>query len=88
MQTEQGQVEAYLDKANVRGVLAEALAAHIQVVLADDTTLVAAHTAAWETNKHGCSSGRAALAVVACDCIMLRAQAWGRGRHCSGCLGG
>lgn len=37
---------AYLDEANVVGVLPEALTADVQVVLADDTTLVAAHTAA------------------------------------------
>lgn len=36
----------YLDKTNVIGVLPEALSADVQVVLADDAALVAAHTAA------------------------------------------
>lgn len=40
---------AHLDEANVVGVLPEALTADVQVVLADDTALVAAHTAASTT---------------------------------------
>jgi hypothetical protein len=48
----------HLDEANVVGVLPEALAADVQVVLADDTTLVAAHAAAGQSNasKHHGSS--------------------------------
>lgn len=40
---------AHLDKANVGGVLPEALAADVQVVLAHDAALVAAHLAASPT---------------------------------------
>jgi hypothetical protein len=42
---------SHLDEANVVGVLPEALAADVQVVLADDAALVAAHTAAGQTAK-------------------------------------
>lgn len=39
-------IRSHLDEANVSGVLPEALTADVQVVLADDTALVAADFAA------------------------------------------
>lgn len=40
-----------LDKTNVLGILPEALSADVQVVLADDTPLVAANTAAKQQHR-------------------------------------
>lgn len=42
---------AYLDEANVLGILPEALAADIQAVLANQAPLVGAHTAASKESK-------------------------------------
>lgn len=39
-------IRSHLDESNVSGVLPEALTADVQVVLADDTALVAADLAA------------------------------------------
>jgi len=47
--------ETHLHEADVLGVLAEALPADVQVVLANDTPLVPAHTAVDERGKgEGC----------------------------------
>jgi hypothetical protein len=40
-----GFVDAYLDEANVGGLLTEALTADVQAVLADETSLVGADAA-------------------------------------------
>ena len=44
----------YLDKADVLGVFSKALTADVQVVLADDTPLVATYSAAAHKTSHFC----------------------------------
>jgi hypothetical protein len=56
--THNKQTASHLDEANVSGVLPEALTADVQVVLADDTTLVAADLAAKANNKQTAEMSR------------------------------
>jgi hypothetical protein len=60
----------YLDKANVSGVLPEALTADVQVVLADDTALVAADLAA--KPEHDTNGGHDS--VCRCTSVMKTCQ--------------
>jgi len=59
-------VHAHLDKADVLGVLAEALAADVDAVLADQTVVVAAHAAAGEKGQRKQGHGVRELTKVSC----------------------
>ncbi len=56
----------HLNEANVRGLLAEALTADVQAILADDGVAVAAHTAANAKSEHTKYWFRSSSAVVSC----------------------
>ena len=59
-----------LDEAKVLGVLAEALAADVELVLADEGLLVAAHDAAAATLAHADLLARAPLVEMA-HCVVV-----------------
>lgn len=52
----------YLDKANVLGVLPEALSANVQAILPDKAPLIGANTAATESN---CINGLSSSGCIA-----------------------